>query len=1416
MDVRRTWGRLLVAVVITLAVLLPQAPVSAAGKARTQRHRITQADREAAAARRREAASAVPTAPGTRTVPNGARNAPLMGAATMAMPMPGMLMPGATPDYFNVANWANSPQLRKFVDRLPGVGAANANGLGQFLPVAVADIASYPGADYYEIGLVEYTQQMHTDLPAPTKLRGYVQLNDPANPVTRDATGKIIAWPRPQYLGPLIFARKDRPVRVKFVNLLPTGAGGDLFLPVDTTVMGAGMGPFMHTPPVGPMNYTQNRAAVHLHGGRTPWISDGTAHQWITPAGEITAYPKGVSVQNVPDMPDPGDGATTFYYSNQQSARLMFYHDHAYGITRLNVYAGEAAAYILSDTIEDALITQGRIPAEQIPLIIQDKTFVPDLMTLAQTDPTWDVVKWGGPGSLWTPHVYMPNQNPWDQYGVNAYGRWDYGPWFWPPWPADNGPVPIDPANPNGPQRPGVPNISMGMEAFHDTALVNGTAYPYLDVQPKAYRFRILNAANDRFWNLQLYIADPAVTTTDGRTNTEVKMLPSIPGTWPADWPKPDLRDGGLPDPTTKGPNIIQIGTEGGFLPAPVVFTNIPIGWDTDPKSMTVGNIKEHNLFLGPAERADVVIDFSAFAGKTLILYNDAPAAVPARDPRYDYYTGNEDLTSTGGAPSTQAGYGPNIRTVMQIRVANTTPAAPYDLAALQSAFQSTAAGQGVFALGQDPVLVPQGGYNSAYNAAFPVDRTAYARIQDTGMTFTPMGSTTPMTVAFESKAIAEEFESTYGRMSGFLGIEVPFTNGMNQTTIFYTIMDPATEIVKDNMTPLTPVAGDGTQIWKITHNGVDTHPVHFHYFDVQLINRVDWAGVVKPPEPNELGWKETVRMNPLEDCIVALRPVACKLPFGCPKSIRPLDPTMPIGSTMGFKNVDPLGNPITVTNQLADFDWEYMWHCHILSHEEMDMMRPVVMNVTTTLPATPNPLALGTGNVLTWIDPTPAATSMGNPANEVGFAIERAENGGAFSLLKLAPANTTRYTDTTRQPYTWYQYRVYTYNASGDSLPTNTVTVLAAPSAPAITQATPGNGQVTLTFTAPASNGGTAITGYAVTVNPGNRTVTGTASPITVTGLTNGTAYTFTVAAVNSVGTGLASAFVIATPATVPGAPIIGTATAGNGTATVTFTAPASNGGTAITGYLVTVTNGGKTATGTSSPITVTGLAGGLSTAFTVAAINAMGTGPASAASNTVVIGGVPAAPTGRSITVSPIGTVPRTVTLVWYDNSTNETGFTVQRATNTAFTTGLITTNLGANVTTLVDSTVTAGTVYYYRVQAFNLAGTSAWSSTATATVTAGTLPSAPTNLRITATTRTSQTLAWTDNATNETGYYVERGYSSTGPWTRVATLGANVTSRIFTGLTPGVRYYYRVCAFNAAGSSAYTAVINGATLP
>ena len=450
--------------------------------------------------------------------------------------------------------------IRKFIDPLPS------------LPVAHADTKTFPGSDYYEISLQQYSQKMHTDLLATT-LRGYVQTN-----LGTDVAGNNTIAPAPiQYLGPLIIATSNKPVRIKFTNNLPTGTtpgaigptNGTLFIPEDKTVLGSGLGFAKGASP-----YLDSRATVHLHGGNTPWISDGTPHQWTVPAGNFTdgstLYKRGDSVSFVPDMyfvngtvvpqcggavttncsaptgpslnlpagasNDPGPGSLTFYYTNQQSARLLFYHDHAYGTTRLNVYIGEAAGYLITDQVEAdltsgtnvsgvftaaAVAPQPVIPQVEIPLVIQDKTFVPpfpastnvysvpilangsgytvatvgfaggcaveptatatvglmtnfigqlingavtgialitngsgctsdpvvtitgdgigaaayaSLATLQQQDPTWDTTRWGGQGSLWYPHVYMPNQfpdNP-DGSAVNPMGRWDYASWFWP------------------------------------------------------------------------------------------------------------------------------------------------------------------------------------------------------------------------------------------------------------------------------------------------------------------------------------------------------------------------------------------------------------------------------------------------------------------------------------------------------------------------------------------------------------------------------------------------------------------------------------------------------------------------------------------------------------------------------------------------------------------------------------------------------------------------------------------------------------------------------------------------------------------------------------------------------------------------------------------------------------------------
>jgi len=1018
------------------------------------------------------------------------------------------------------AYYANSPALTKFKHSLPGIGsgarpagtALGANDLGQYLPVATPDATYGSGTDYYEIGLKQYSKVLHSELGATT-LRGYYQINGTDH--------------SSQYPGPLIVAGRNRPVRIKFINQLTPNSS--FFLPVDTTVMGAGAGPTG-------VNYSVNRATLHLHGGFTPWISDGTPHQWITPNGETTplSMAKGASFQNVPDMigagigkvlGTPTDGMGTFYYPNQQSSRLMFYHDHAFGITRLNVYAGEAAGYLLTDSTENTLQTAGVLPgaipvntttgapnlgaadlARLVPLIIQDKTFV-DTANIATQDPLW---AWGNTtGSLWFPHVYEFNQSgsAGAGGGGNPEGRWDYGPYVWPPaqiTASDQGfsntmgmPIPATAGD--------VPQPSIVPEAFMDTMVVNGTPFPYLTVAPTAYRFRILNACNDRMLNLQLYFADTSPNApapwgtpfngvnvnlnTPSPNKTEVSMVPAngatytlpstlisgtyntvqfgnaagfnpgtVPGTYTVTVPF-DGRVGGVPDPRNMGPQMIQIGNEGGLLPQATVLANVPIDYDYDRRSITLGNVRNfplapfpnpvnpsqtisyphsgYNLHLGPAERADIIIDFSGVpAGSKLILYNDAPAPEPGFDPRQDYYTNNPDYSATGlgmgGAPSTQVGKGPNTRTIMQFEVSG-AGTGPFNYAGLLA---NLPAAYNAF---QPPVIV-----NTAQTGYLPVQLVG-------GQTF---GG-----VKIFNKTIAEDFDPVWGRMNAVLGTEQASTNSQGQQTFGWHYADPNTELL-----PFNPATPAGTpQIWKITHNGVDTHAIHFHLFNVQLLNRVDWAGMIKPPEENEKGWKETIRMNPLEDIYVAVKPIPPgvspnpPLPWLLPDSVRLLDPTMPKGMTnamfWGTLPIDPatglavalpnfpFTNPwpyplpggSTTVNNPTNFGWEYVWHCHLLGHEENDMMRAFALQVSPAAPTLLNAKNAGSKVTLGWTNNETVQTNF-------TFFFQRATNAafttglttftvssGATNLATYATTNTIPAKGT-------YFYRVRAQNAYGFS----------------------------------------------------------------------------------------------------------------------------------------------------------------------------------------------------------------------------------------------------------------------------------------------------------------------------------------------------------------------------------------------
>src|SRR5690606_27234243 len=195
------------------------------------------------------------------------------------------------------------------------------------------------------------------------------------------------------------------------------------------------------------------------------------------------------------------------------------------------------------------------------------------------------------------------------------------------------------------------------------------------------------------------------------------------------------------------------------------------------------------------------------------------------------------------------------------------------------------------------------------------------------------------------------------------------------------------------------------------------------------------------------------------------------------------------------------------------------------------------------------------------------------------------------------------------------YTFTVTATNAIGTgpaSTPSNSVTPQATatvPTAPAAVTATAGDAQATVSFAAPASDGGSPITGYTATSFPGGISASGSGSPIVVAGLTNGTPYTFTVTATNAIGMGPASApsnsVTPQAPAAVPGPPTAVTATAGDGQATISFVPPASDGGSPITGYTAPSSPGGISASGSGSPIVVAGLTNGTPYTFTVTATN-------------------------------------------------------------------------------------------------------------------------------------------------------------------------------------------------------------------
>ncbi|MGA9148625.1 MAG: fibronectin type III domain-containing protein, partial [Candidatus Nanopelagicales bacterium] len=388
----------------------------------------------------------------------------------------------------------------------------------------------------------------------------------------------------------------------------------------------------------------------------------------------------------------------------------------------------------------------------------------------------------------------------------------------------------------------------------------------------------------------------------------------------------------------------------------------------------------------------------------------------------------------------------------------------------------------------------------------------------------------------------------------------------------------------------------------------------------------------------------------------------------------------------------------------------------------------------------------------------------------------------------------------------TTYTFTVRAINEAGTGSPSIASEAMspgAVPGSPTSVVAVAGDRSATVSWAAPATNGGSAIVGYTVTASGGGQTcTTAGALACSVTGLTNGLAYTFTVSATNDAGVSLASGpSAPAVPRTVPSAPRSAVAVAGNARASISWAAPATNGGSTITGYTVTASDGGRTCTtGGALTCTVTGLTNGLAYTFTVSATNEAGTSTPSAASTPVTPRTVPDAP---SSVVAVAGNGSATVS---WRAPVSDGGATVS---------GYMVTASGGGRTCSTSSALTCevtgltnGTAYTFTATATNSVGRSA-SSEASAPVTPAMVPGSVSIVEGTAGDGQVD-LAWTSPAEHGSeiaDYVVE--YSTDGlAWTAFDDGISIMRGGPVTGLTNGTGYLFRVAAVNGVGMGVYSA--------
>ncbi|WP_429931992.1 putative Ig domain-containing protein [Agrobacterium vitis] len=333
-------------------------------------------------------------------------------------------------------------------------------------------------------------------------------------------------------------------------------------------------------------------------------------------------------------------------------------------------------------------------------------------------------------------------------------------------------------------------------------------------------------------------------------------------------------------------------------------------------------------------------------------------------------------------------------------------------------------------------------------------------------------------------------------------------------------------------------------------------------------------------------------------------------------------------------------------------------------------------------------------------------------------------------------------------------------------------------------------------------ASGGTSPYTYAVTSGtlPAGLSLNTSTGEISGTPTTAGSA-SFTISATDANSATSSASYSLAVAAGLPGAPTIGTATAGNAQATVSFTAPASNGGAAITSYTVTASPGGATATGSASPITVTGLTNGTAYTFTVTATNSAGTGAASAATSAVT-------PTAPTFTFSPAsGALTAATVGAAYSETVTASGGTSPYTY--AVTSGTLPAGMSLNTSTgEISGTPTAAANTSFTITATD--ANSATGSASYSLAVAADLPDAPT-IGTASAGDAQATVSFTAPASN--GGAAITSYTVTAsPGGATATGSASPIT--VTGLTNGTAYTFTVTATNSAGTGSASVASNSVT--